>query len=203
MNNVAKEAFEQWFREESGYDSGVRYKLKDAWLSAIEWQAARSECGQEAVDPDIQLIQERDYWEEKATELAEDVGKFLGIEMGEHSSDNCPVQNAIDALFNTHPQSAQTGVPDGWDLHAKVNMPAPDHKGQRVIGYRVTIPEGGWAGALDWLPDLATPQPEGELVCTACGKTFDSQLCNGGHDDLCNYVKRPTPPTAQGGEGDE
>jgi hypothetical protein len=44
------------------------------------------------------LITERDYWEEKATELANDVGKHLGIEVGEHSNLNCPVQNAIDAL---------------------------------------------------------------------------------------------------------
>ena len=44
----------------------------------------------------IELITERDYWEGKATELAEDVGELLDFEVGEHSSANCPVRNAID-----------------------------------------------------------------------------------------------------------
>ncbi len=43
---------------------------------------------------------ERDYWESKATELAIDVGAALGFTVGEHSSHNCPVQNAIDAIAN-------------------------------------------------------------------------------------------------------
>lgn len=50
------------------------------------------------------------------------------------------------------PQAAQ--VPEGWEVHCKINAPA-DHAGQRIIGYRVTLPEGGWEGALDWLPPLA------------------------------------------------
>lgn len=41
---------------------------------------------------------ERDFWEEKATELANDVAKALGFNVGEHTSANCPVQNAIDEL---------------------------------------------------------------------------------------------------------
>jgi len=44
-------------------------------------------------------IGQRDYWESKATELANDIGKALGFEVGEHSSANCPVQNAIDGVF--------------------------------------------------------------------------------------------------------
>ena len=68
-------------------------------------------------DPDLQLIRERDYWEEKATELAEDVGKLLGVGVGEHSSANCPVQNAIDAVFRATEYPAQQGsVPEGWKL---------------------------------------------------------------------------------------
>ena len=44
-------------------------------------------------------ITERDYWEEKATELANDVGALLGFDVGEHSNMNCPVQTAIDGVF--------------------------------------------------------------------------------------------------------
>lgn len=46
-----------------------------------------------------QALQERDYWEGKATELAESVGNALGIDVGEHTNLNCPVQNAIDGVF--------------------------------------------------------------------------------------------------------
>jgi hypothetical protein len=41
----------------------------------------------------LEEINNRDYWEEKATELADLVGDF-----GEHTSSNCPVQNAINFL---------------------------------------------------------------------------------------------------------
>ncbi len=44
------------------------------------------------------LVDERDYWEEKATELADNVGNLLGFDFGEHSSANCPVQSAIEAI---------------------------------------------------------------------------------------------------------
>lgn len=51
-----------------------------------------------------QLIQERDHWEEKATELANYVGAALGFEVGEHSNINCPVQEAIDGVYRMRAQ---------------------------------------------------------------------------------------------------
>ena len=45
------------------------------------------------------IITERDYWEDKATELAVDVGNLLQVYIGEHSSVNCPVQNAIEGVI--------------------------------------------------------------------------------------------------------
>ena len=57
--------------------------------------------GNDMKDHEIdELIRERDFWEEKATELAEDVGRALGFEVGEHSNGNCPVQNAIDGVYH-------------------------------------------------------------------------------------------------------
>lgn len=50
-------------------------------------------------DWETKLMAERDHWEEKATELASDIGKVLGFDVGEHSNMNCPVQTAIDGLF--------------------------------------------------------------------------------------------------------
>ena len=48
-----------------------------------------------AESPDEKMITDRDYWEELATELAEAVGKHLGVDVGEHSSSNCPVRRAL------------------------------------------------------------------------------------------------------------
>ena len=51
----------------------------------------------------MQEIANRDNWEEKATELANAVGEFLNIDVGEHSSANCPVVTALTALNEKQP----------------------------------------------------------------------------------------------------
>ncbi|MEI8659364.1 hypothetical protein [Vibrio sp. Hal054] len=65
-----------------------------------EW--VRSNTDKFTLLPDSELetiIIARDRWEERATELASDVGTLLNIEVGEHSNANCPVQNALDAVY--------------------------------------------------------------------------------------------------------
>jgi hypothetical protein len=60
--------------------------------------------------PDSELesiIVERDHWEERATELATDVGTLLNIDVGDHSNMNCPVQNAIDAVYQANQKKAK------------------------------------------------------------------------------------------------
>lgn len=49
-----------------------------------------------------ELIDQRDHWEEKATELANDIGNALGFDVGEHSNLNCPVQSAIDEIYRRY-----------------------------------------------------------------------------------------------------
>lgn len=46
----------------------------------------------------LKEITERDYWEDKATELANLIADKYGLDIGEHSSSNNPVQNAIDEI---------------------------------------------------------------------------------------------------------
>jgi len=59
----------------------------------------------EQTDRDLtKLITERDHWEEKATELANDIGEALGFDVGEHSNLNCPVQEAIDGVYHMRAQ---------------------------------------------------------------------------------------------------
>lgn len=51
------------------------------------------------------LIGERDYWEEKATDLADAVGKHFGVDVGEHTSANCPIEEAhkiLDGEYKTN-----------------------------------------------------------------------------------------------------
>lgn len=43
-------------------------------------------------------IAKREHWEEKATELANDIAQFFDVDIGEHSNCNCPVQNAINLV---------------------------------------------------------------------------------------------------------
>ena len=62
----------------------------------IAKQQVEIEDGEKAA---YELIGQRDYWEARATRLAEDVGAALGFDVGEHSSNNCPIECAIDQLY--------------------------------------------------------------------------------------------------------
>lgn len=62
----------------------------------IAKQQVEIEDGEKAA---YELIGQRDYLEARATRLAEDVGAALGFDVGEHSSNNCPVECAIDQLY--------------------------------------------------------------------------------------------------------
>lgn len=191
------------------------YKYDHLRRMAVELRKLKSALTQapasgevEPVDPDIQLIQERDHWEEKATELAEDVGKFLGIEMGEHSSENCPVQNAIDALFNAHPPAK---VPEGIKTrlicalrqyrHNSDNSPdlfnprdgfvcAYDKdEVDKIIAELTTpttaaTPEAEWVKCADRLPRANHPymvwlSPEGQGVSLFTAKAVNDLFNNG------------------------
>lgn len=46
-----------------------------------------------------ELISQRDYWEARATELAQRAGEHFGFDVGEHSNLNCPVLNALESKW--------------------------------------------------------------------------------------------------------
>jgi hypothetical protein len=54
-------------------------------------------------------------------------------------------------------------LPEGWPFHAKTNVPAPGHPGQRILGYRVSLDcENHALWPLDCIPDakeFGTPLP--------------------------------------------
>ena len=80
-------------------------KLIEDWEnSSLEFRQAERLISLLIIDNDrldlseTELIQERDFWLSKATELAQDIGHALGFEVGEHTSSNCPIQAAIDGI---------------------------------------------------------------------------------------------------------
>ena len=65
-----------------------------------------------------QALLERDEMEERATALADSVGEFLGVDVGEWSSCNDPTRRAMEALYAGAPKSddapdaARPGIPE-------------------------------------------------------------------------------------------
>lgn len=60
--------------------------------------------------------------------------------------------SAMTPVYTAPP--APAAVPEGWIVHAKVNMPAAI-RGQRVVGYRVDVPDSIPMGLVtDYLPPL-------------------------------------------------
>ena len=53
-----------------------------------------------------QTIKERDHAEEMADKLADALATLLGVEIGEHSSGNCPWTAALEAFEERPPDSA-------------------------------------------------------------------------------------------------
>ncbi len=67
---------------------------------AIGWLLENKDSYSLITNPELEkLMLECDYWEGKATELADDIAVLLGVDIGEHTSENCPVENAINAVY--------------------------------------------------------------------------------------------------------
>ncbi|PJL60654.1 hypothetical protein [Stenotrophomonas maltophilia] len=91
----------------------ARAKVK---IAALELQLATYEAPAQAVDYQAALLAEershsetidqRDRCEEVADELAARIAAITGVDIGEHSSANCPWQNAIEAAEEYKPAQA-------------------------------------------------------------------------------------------------
>lgn len=83
------------------------YKDKFYWLIG-QFYAIRAEL-KKAEGEVLQEIDNRDRWEERATNLAIKVGEHYGQDVGEHSSSNCPIAQA-DRLLEEETCCAQNTV---------------------------------------------------------------------------------------------
>ncbi|MDV9040945.1 hypothetical protein [Stenotrophomonas sp. RAC2] len=75
-----------------------------------EWTAPPAQADQEyleSLDRALEgVIDQRDRCEEVADELADHIARITGVDIGEHSSANCPWQNAIEAAEEYKPAQA-------------------------------------------------------------------------------------------------
>ncbi|WP_312708647.1 hypothetical protein [Stenotrophomonas sp.] len=88
----------------------------EVWQAAL---AARQPVGNaEQLDHALgQTIDQRDRYHEVADDLAAHIERITGVEIGEHSSDNCPWQNAIEAAETHSPaQGIDLGQLTRYDL---------------------------------------------------------------------------------------
>jgi len=69
------------------------------YIEKLESEVSRLKKDGKAIDLQFdQVIHERDHWHDQATFLSGLVGLYFGQDFGEHSSANCPVENAIDYI---------------------------------------------------------------------------------------------------------
>jgi hypothetical protein len=84
---------------------------------------------QEPDDLDLQTIRERDYNADMADKLAAGIAEHFGLDIGEHSSANCPWRNALDIL-NTKPEF----VPCAGSLSAPIASQAKEEQPEEIAG---------------------------------------------------------------------
>lgn len=159
-----------------------------------------------------QLIDQRDRAEEWATNLAEAIGSHLGVDVGEHSSANCPWANALDALSQAVPAGGV--VLDEREAFERemLNQAAPHHNKSTLLrldgkgDYDVAWVRNAWAG---WQARAVLPsqqQPERPNTdCINCGGAGECVGYEGSGPDIyevniicphCNGSGEEKPPAA-------
>ncbi len=111
---MSKQKIREWLKK--NYPDMVRRNENVEFVSNAIYQYTQDHSAD--LDAELEdIINSRDYFEDKATELANDIGEYLGYEVGEHSSSNNPIQNAIDTLYcikNKIGDYADTQDQSGW-----------------------------------------------------------------------------------------
>lgn len=82
-------------------EKAIQEYIKDLDLvrESNEMRIAECEAEIERLEADEEkALEECHAWEEKATRLAEAVGEYVNEDVGEHSSANCPLANAMELL---------------------------------------------------------------------------------------------------------
>lgn len=147
-------------------EKDVREYIKDLELDKESAAMRIAECEAEIErleDEEEKALEERHAWEEKATELACRVGGYFKEDVGEHTSCNCPVNNAIEILKNKERHGVVVKVP-------KVVKPVEDAYGDAEVP----------GGLYTWMicPDCEHvlhpgDKPPAFNYCPGCGAKLD------------------------------
>lgn len=87
-------------------------EAKPSAAYALEFVSLRSKLTKAVRDQD-QILNERDHAEGMADKLAAAVAALLGVEIGEHSSANCPWTEALKAFEERTADSVSAALKDG------------------------------------------------------------------------------------------
>jgi hypothetical protein len=90
MHMSKTQEFKKWCAERMGHPHQIQLALE-----AVLELEKRVQSLDKAV---AEEIENRDNWEERATKLAVSVGEYFDESVGEHSSANCPIDNAHELL---------------------------------------------------------------------------------------------------------
>lgn len=188
-----KEDFDEHEKDERGGPYEITFEIGGVSIERVTGLAASPSAPVQARPTDDELwektLKERDGYHEWADELAARIATITGVDIGEHSSANCPWANAInaaDSLFagpeadlapmidrawerferameQTSPAETQS-VPEGWKL---VPVKLSDDMHQAAIAAICYGRHGGFTrtyGPIDaWAAMLAAaPIPKGE-----------------------------------------
>ncbi len=126
------------------FDEKLRKRYEELLISLVAQQPAQEQAQKKIADLEkayqkelndsIQTIEQRDYWEEQATNLAQRVGEYFDVPVGEHSNMNCPIEEALKILdgeyvtkFDQQPawllKSTQELATHLWQKHYKTESP--------------------------------------------------------------------------------
>lgn len=75
--------------------------------ASLTREAALTKQVEEEEKATLEEIKNRDEWEDRATQLADEVGAYFDVPVGEHSSCNCPIEEARKILNGEYKTNSQ------------------------------------------------------------------------------------------------
>lgn len=147
-----------------GFQQGTKAEVLRIWNRALSRSPAPVVGGvPELADSEVdKILSQRDEWEERATDLAEKVGTFLGVDVGEHSSANCPIASAMEALDEaifaaSRLPALKPGEVETCEWTTDPDSGEDDREYDTQCGKRFMLLHGG-------------PAENGMRFCHSCGK---------------------------------
>lgn len=85
----------------TGWWMGASNEMLEQWNTRVPQISDDSEC--------LEILKERDRYEDMADELADAIAEHFDVDIGEHSSANDPWENALDWISPVQPRKEDDG----------------------------------------------------------------------------------------------